>query len=109
MATKLAYMWRDVERRASLYGLPINVPTPYSLKEFDLANRIVGAQVYSCNVPPSSSSAYQAQRLPLDLERAEFIAVARESPSRKTFRRPPARGRTDSAHRSCTRWRNSTR
>ena len=38
--TKLAYMWRDVERRASLYGLPIKVPAPYPLKEFDLANRI---------------------------------------------------------------------
>jgi 2-hydroxychromene-2-carboxylate isomerase len=38
--TKLAYMWRDVERRAALYGLPIKVPAPYPLKEFDLANRI---------------------------------------------------------------------
>jgi 2-hydroxychromene-2-carboxylate isomerase len=38
--TKLAYMWRDVERRASLYGLPIRMPVPYPLKEFDLANRI---------------------------------------------------------------------
>jgi 2-hydroxychromene-2-carboxylate isomerase len=38
--TKLAYMWRDVERRASLYGLSINVPTPYPLREFDLANRV---------------------------------------------------------------------
>jgi 2-hydroxychromene-2-carboxylate isomerase len=37
---KLAYMWRDVERRASLYGLPIKVPAPYPLKEFDLANRV---------------------------------------------------------------------
>jgi 2-hydroxychromene-2-carboxylate isomerase len=38
--TKLAYMWRDVERRAQLYGLPINVPAPYPLKQFDLANRV---------------------------------------------------------------------
>jgi 2-hydroxychromene-2-carboxylate isomerase len=38
--TKLAYMWRDVERRASLYGLPIKVPAAYPLKEFDLANRV---------------------------------------------------------------------
>ncbi|KAB2912592.1 MAG: 2-hydroxychromene-2-carboxylate isomerase [Hyphomicrobiaceae bacterium] len=37
---KLDYMWRDVERRASLYGLPIRVPAPYPLKEFDLANRV---------------------------------------------------------------------
>lgn len=42
---KLAYMWRDVERRASLYGLPIRVPAPYPLEDFDLANRVavVGA------------------------------------------------------------------
>ena len=38
--TKLAYMWRDVERRASRYGLPIVVPAPYPLKQFDLANRV---------------------------------------------------------------------
>lgn len=37
---KTAYMWRDLERRASLHGLPIKVPAPYPLKEFDLANRL---------------------------------------------------------------------
>jgi 2-hydroxychromene-2-carboxylate isomerase len=37
---KLAYMWRDVERRASKYGLPIKVPAPYPLKNFDLASRV---------------------------------------------------------------------
>jgi len=37
---KLAYMWRDVERRASKYEVPLNVPTPYPLKNFDLASRV---------------------------------------------------------------------
>jgi 2-hydroxychromene-2-carboxylate isomerase len=37
---KTAYMWRDIERRAALYGLPVRVPVPYPLKEFDLAHRI---------------------------------------------------------------------
>ena len=37
---KLAYMWRDVERRASRYELAINVPAPYPLKNFDLASRV---------------------------------------------------------------------
>jgi 2-hydroxychromene-2-carboxylate isomerase len=37
---KLAYMWRDVERRASKYGLPLRVPAPYPLKNFDLASRV---------------------------------------------------------------------
>jgi 2-hydroxychromene-2-carboxylate isomerase len=37
---KLAYMWRDVERRAFRYGLPIKVPAPYPLKGLELANRV---------------------------------------------------------------------
>ncbi len=37
---KAAYMWRDIERRAGLYGLPVKVPAPYPLVEFDLANRV---------------------------------------------------------------------
>jgi 2-hydroxychromene-2-carboxylate isomerase len=38
---KTAYMWRDIERRAAMYGLPIRLPAPYPLKELDLANRLV--------------------------------------------------------------------
>ena len=39
--SKVRHMWRDIERRAELYGLPIpKVPAPYPLKEFDLANQI---------------------------------------------------------------------
>jgi 2-hydroxychromene-2-carboxylate isomerase len=37
---KSAYMWRDIERRAALYGLRSKVPAPYPLKEFDLANKM---------------------------------------------------------------------
>jgi 2-hydroxychromene-2-carboxylate isomerase len=37
---KLAYMWRDIERRAGLYGLPIRVPAPYPLTHWDTANRV---------------------------------------------------------------------
>lgn len=37
---KMAYMWRDLARRAAMYGLPVRVPAPYPLKEFDLANRV---------------------------------------------------------------------
>jgi 2-hydroxychromene-2-carboxylate isomerase len=37
---KTTYMWRDIERRAASYGLPVRVPAPYPLKEFDLANRL---------------------------------------------------------------------
>ncbi len=37
---KAAYMWRDIKRRADMYGLRPNLPAPYPLEEFDLANRI---------------------------------------------------------------------
>ena len=37
---KTVYMWRDLERRAEGYGLPVKVPAPYPLKEFDLANKV---------------------------------------------------------------------
>jgi len=37
---KLAYMWRDIERRAAKYEVPLNVPAPYPLKNFDLASRV---------------------------------------------------------------------
>ncbi|MEK9643037.1 MAG: DsbA family protein [Paracoccaceae bacterium] len=39
--TKVAYMWRDIERRAKGYGLPAPaVPAPYPLKDFDLINKL---------------------------------------------------------------------
>jgi 2-hydroxychromene-2-carboxylate isomerase len=37
---KMAYMWRDIGRRARNYGFEPKLPAPYPLQEFDLANRI---------------------------------------------------------------------
>ena len=37
---KMAYMWRDIERRAAMYGFPARVPAPYGLTEYDLVNRV---------------------------------------------------------------------
>ena len=37
---KMAYMWRDIGRRARGYGFEPRLPAPYPLKEFDLANKI---------------------------------------------------------------------
>ncbi|MBI2735643.1 MAG: 2-hydroxychromene-2-carboxylate isomerase [Rhodospirillales bacterium] len=37
---KMGYMWRDIERRAAMYGLEAKVPAPYPLQQFDLANRL---------------------------------------------------------------------
>lgn len=48
--TKLEYMWRDLHRRAEMYGFAFEGEAPYPLKNFDLANRvaIVGAQEGWC-------------------------------------------------------------
>jgi 2-hydroxychromene-2-carboxylate isomerase len=37
---KLNYMWRDLERRARRYGIPIKLPVAYPLENFELANRV---------------------------------------------------------------------
>ena len=43
---KLAYMWRDMERRSARYGLRPRLPAPYSLDDVALPNRValVGMQ-----------------------------------------------------------------
>jgi 2-hydroxychromene-2-carboxylate isomerase len=37
---KLSYMWRDMERRAAMYGIPLKVPTPYPAKQTVQANLV---------------------------------------------------------------------
>ena len=37
---KMAYMWRDIERRAGMYGIPLSVPAPYPPKQSVVANRV---------------------------------------------------------------------
>jgi 2-hydroxychromene-2-carboxylate isomerase len=37
---KMAYMWRDLERRAGMYDIPIRVPAPYPAKNSVVANRV---------------------------------------------------------------------
>lgn len=37
---KAAYMWRDIERRATRYGLHARFPIPYPLTELEQANRV---------------------------------------------------------------------
>ena len=50
MPGKLSYLWRDLHRRAEMYGFAFEGEAPYPLKEFDLANRvaIVGAREGWC-------------------------------------------------------------
>jgi 2-hydroxychromene-2-carboxylate isomerase len=37
---KLAYMWKDIERRAEMYGIPVHVPAPYPAKQSIRANLV---------------------------------------------------------------------
>jgi 2-hydroxychromene-2-carboxylate isomerase len=38
--TKFAYMWRDIERRAAMYGIPVKLPVPYPAKQSVVANLV---------------------------------------------------------------------
>ena len=39
--SKVDYMWRDIQRRAELYGITKpSLPVPYPLKNFDMANKV---------------------------------------------------------------------
>ena len=37
---KMRYMWRDIERRAGWYGLPVKLPVPYPAKQSVTANLV---------------------------------------------------------------------
>ncbi len=37
---KTAYMWRDIERRAAMYGFPARLPAPYPAKQSVIANLV---------------------------------------------------------------------
>lgn len=37
---KMRYMWRDIERRAAPYGLPVKLPVPYPAKQSVMANLV---------------------------------------------------------------------
>jgi 2-hydroxychromene-2-carboxylate isomerase len=85
---KAAYMWRDIERRAAMYGLQLKLPAPYPLAELELANRVavIGADDGWCEdyvratyrrwfgegLPPGSepnlsSSIFDAGQTPTDV------------------------------------------
>jgi len=37
---KSAYMWRDIERRAGMYGFQVQLPAPYPVKQSVVANLV---------------------------------------------------------------------
>jgi 2-hydroxychromene-2-carboxylate isomerase len=38
--TKCAYMWRDIQRRAAIYDIPISLPLPYPAQQSIMANLV---------------------------------------------------------------------
>jgi 2-hydroxychromene-2-carboxylate isomerase len=38
--TKFAYMWRDIERRAAMYDIPVSLPAPYPAQQSIMANLV---------------------------------------------------------------------
>ncbi len=84
---KLRYMWRDIERRAAVHGLAVDVPVPYPLENFDLNNRIavVAAEEGWC---PALTTAFYRQWFQAGLvntrepDIADAIEVAGQTRSR---------------------------
>jgi len=37
---KAAYMWRDIERRAAMYGVAVKLPVPYPARQSVVANQV---------------------------------------------------------------------
>src|SRR5262249_13316624 len=73
--TKSVYMWRDIERRAAMYDIPISVPAPYPAQHSILAN-LVAKRRYAAGL----GRCFCARRLsslaaawPGDRERAQPI------------------------------------
>ena len=56
---KSAYMWRDVERRAAMYGLKCHAPAPYPLTDWDAANRVAVLAAAEGWVAPYARAAYR--------------------------------------------------
>jgi 2-hydroxychromene-2-carboxylate isomerase len=57
--TKSAYMWRDIERRAAMYGLQARLPAPYPAKQSVIANLIATVGMREGWGPDFIRAAYQ--------------------------------------------------
>jgi 2-hydroxychromene-2-carboxylate isomerase len=57
--TKSAYMWRDIERRAAMYGLHARLPAPYPAKQSVIANLIAAVGMREGWGPDFMRAAYR--------------------------------------------------
>ncbi|PDT54625.1 MULTISPECIES: 2-hydroxychromene-2-carboxylate isomerase [Sinorhizobium] len=56
---KAAYMWRDIERRAAKFGLPLRFPIPYPLADLAAANRVAVLAAQEGWCPAYAIAAYR--------------------------------------------------
>lgn len=84
---KTAYMWRDIERRAAMYGIPVRLPVPYPAKQSVVANLVATIGMHEGWGPDFVRSAYR-----------RWVQLGQETGSEPTFRRACATSvRTPSA------------
>ena len=57
--TKSTYMWRDIERRAAMYGIPMKLPVPYPAKQSVVANLVAIAGMRESWGPDFVRAAYR--------------------------------------------------
>ena len=83
---KQAYMWRDVERRAGMYGIPLRVPAPYPVKQSVVANQVAVLGMREGWGPAYVEAAYR-QWFSSDLRMAVKQICGRASPRSDRMRR----------------------
>src|SRR5947207_886750 len=99
--TKSAYMWRDIERRAAMYGIPAQLPAPYPIADSERANlvAIVGMREgwgvdyvraayrrwFQAGEPNGSEANLSASLHEVGQEPMRVLALAAESAARDTL------------------------
>lgn len=100
---KLAYMWRDLERRANHYGIPFKSPPEYPVDPEGLANRVAVVASLEGWCPEYTKATYRAwfidNKAPGDVQhlRSTLLALGKD-PERMIARAddPEIRARYDS-------------
>ena len=57
--TKCAYMWRDIQRRAATYDIPISLPVPYPAQQSIMANLVASVGMHQGWGVPFVRAAYR--------------------------------------------------
>jgi 2-hydroxychromene-2-carboxylate isomerase len=100
---KLAYMWRDLERRANRYGIPFTSPPDYPVDPEGLANRVAVVASLEGWCPEYAKATYRAwfldNKAPGEVQHLRSILRELGKDSERTIARaddPEIRARYDS-------------